>query len=230
MATRPPRIKSLPIFHFVAVFESPRRADRKRASRPIISAAMTRAHEQAGLRKPADRASEMRAIDREDLELLAVDGRTQQAMSAVSPSEAPVIGFLNFASRVWFFRESRPIRRAWIQRFLSLLFCRGQNGENQVADHRRRQHESREAVKQQGPILKKTSAAGRPPGSSFPDQVWVRIAESLRTSGRCRRQVESPVCIFATAGRCDVEICHNVRRCPGRSWAGRGCCCASPAR
>src|ERR1017187_6326446 len=33
---------------------------------------MPGAHEQAGLREPADRAPEMRAIDREDLELLAI--------------------------------------------------------------------------------------------------------------------------------------------------------------
>jgi hypothetical protein len=38
----------------------------------IVSAAMTGTHEQAGLRKPADRTSEMRAVDGKNLERLAI--------------------------------------------------------------------------------------------------------------------------------------------------------------
>src|ERR1700688_884188 len=39
----------------------------------IVGTPMTWAHEETGLREPANRASQMRAIDREDLELIAVD-------------------------------------------------------------------------------------------------------------------------------------------------------------
>src|SRR5262249_18885673 len=37
----------------------------------VIGSAMTRTHEEAGLRKPADRAAQMRAVDCKDLELLS---------------------------------------------------------------------------------------------------------------------------------------------------------------
>src|SRR5580698_1097060 len=39
----------------------------------VVGAAVTRTHEQSRLRKPSDRASEVGAIDREHLELVAVD-------------------------------------------------------------------------------------------------------------------------------------------------------------
>ena len=38
----------------------------------IVNAAVARTHEQVGLREPAHRTSEVRAIDRKDLEILAV--------------------------------------------------------------------------------------------------------------------------------------------------------------
>src|SRR5262249_10834975 len=38
----------------------------------VVSAAVTRAHEELGLREPADRAAQMRAIDREHLEILTL--------------------------------------------------------------------------------------------------------------------------------------------------------------
>ncbi len=94
----------LAVLHFVLVLEQSalRRPGSARAIL-VVHAAVARAHEQARLREPAHRASEVRAVDGEDLELSRRDRRrTQQGMLSVSPSETPVIGFLNFASRVWF--------------------------------------------------------------------------------------------------------------------------------
>src|SRR5258707_1317380 len=62
------------VFDFVRIFEQPalRRTGGTRAV-AVIRAAVARAHEQAGLRKPADGAAQVRAIDGKNLELFAGD-------------------------------------------------------------------------------------------------------------------------------------------------------------
>src|ERR1700756_4849134 len=62
------------VFDFVRIFEQPalRRTGGTRAV-AVIRSAVAWAHEQTGLRKPADWAAQVRAIDRENLELIAGD-------------------------------------------------------------------------------------------------------------------------------------------------------------
>src|SRR5438132_8677512 len=61
-------------FDLVGIFEQAtlRRSGGARAVR-IVGATVTRAHEQVRLREPTDGAPEVRAVDREDLELLACE-------------------------------------------------------------------------------------------------------------------------------------------------------------
>src|SRR5262245_34608504 len=67
-----PAHAELAVADLVLVLEQPprRRAGSARAVL-VVDAAMTRAHEQPRLREPANRAAEVRAVDREDLELVA---------------------------------------------------------------------------------------------------------------------------------------------------------------
>ncbi len=67
---------------------------------PVICSAVARAHEKARLRKPPHRAAQVRAINREYLEPAVSTWRTQQGMSAVSPSEACATGLRYVARRV----------------------------------------------------------------------------------------------------------------------------------
>ena len=62
------------VFDFVRIFEEPalRRSRRARAI-AVVCAAVTRTHEQAGLREPADGAAEMCAVDGKHLKLIARD-------------------------------------------------------------------------------------------------------------------------------------------------------------
>jgi hypothetical protein len=62
------------VFQFVGIFEHPSfRRTRGTRAVTIIRAAMTRAKEQAGLRKPANRATEVGAVDCENLKLICFD-------------------------------------------------------------------------------------------------------------------------------------------------------------
>src|ERR1700692_762086 len=66
--------QQLSLLHHVAILkQTALRRSRGARSVGIVGAPMTWAHEETGLREPANRASQMRAIDREDLELIAVD-------------------------------------------------------------------------------------------------------------------------------------------------------------
>ncbi len=89
------------VFNFVWIFEKPalRRAGGARAV-AVVCAAVAWAHEEPGLRKPANRTSEVRAVHGEDLELIASDPRTQHAVSTVLPSVGITYGFRKVASRV----------------------------------------------------------------------------------------------------------------------------------
>src|SRR5262249_58353503 len=61
-----------PVLNFVRIFEKPafRRTGCTRAV-AVISSAMTRAHEQTGLREPAHRTAQMRTVDCKNLELIS---------------------------------------------------------------------------------------------------------------------------------------------------------------
>ena len=68
----------------------------------VIHAAVTGAHEQSRLREPAHRASQVSAVDGEDLKLLArAGGAPSRECCRSRRPETLEIGFLNFASRVW---------------------------------------------------------------------------------------------------------------------------------
>src|SRR5262249_47599164 len=62
------------VVHFVWIFEQTalRRARGARAV-AVVCSAMTRAHEEPGLRKPTNATAKVRAVDGEDLESLAFD-------------------------------------------------------------------------------------------------------------------------------------------------------------
>src|SRR5262245_49703352 len=63
----------LTVAHLVLVLEqAARRRPRRMGAVLVVHAAVARAHEQARLREPAHRAAEVRAVDREDLELLGL--------------------------------------------------------------------------------------------------------------------------------------------------------------
>src|SRR5260370_20232894 len=65
---------ALPIFNLAGIFKQATFWRSRRAGTVlVVSAAMARAHEQIRLCEPANWTSEVRAIDREDLELLAVN-------------------------------------------------------------------------------------------------------------------------------------------------------------
>ena len=82
-------IAELAVLDLVVVLEEAarRRAGGARAVR-VVGAAVAGAHEEPRLREPAHRAAEVRAVDGEDLELLAGDAPHPAGMSAVSPSQA----------------------------------------------------------------------------------------------------------------------------------------------
>ena len=62
------------VLNFVRILEQPAfRWTRRARAVAVVRSAVARAHEQTGLRKPADRAAEVRAVDGKNLELLAFD-------------------------------------------------------------------------------------------------------------------------------------------------------------
>ena len=64
--------QQIPMLHLVAIFkQAALRRPGGAGTVRIVDAAVARAHEQARLREPTDRTTQMRAIDREDLELLS---------------------------------------------------------------------------------------------------------------------------------------------------------------
>src|SRR4029077_606874 len=62
------------VLHFMGVFKKPAlRGTRGPRAIAVVRAAVTWAHKQAGLRKPSNRTTEVRAVDRENLELISGD-------------------------------------------------------------------------------------------------------------------------------------------------------------
>ena len=140
----PPRDPELAALDLVLVLEEPawRRARGARAV-GVVGAAVARAHEEARLREPAHRTAEVRAVDREDLELRRPPSSSPSTgCRAVAVPGCVWTGCGRWPSAVCpSGNERRDVaERDPVQRRGS---ARGLRGREQVADDRRRQRTRR---------------------------------------------------------------------------------------
>src|SRR5271166_980147 len=199
--------QQLPAFHLVGILEQAarRRAGGARAIL-VVHAAMARTHEQSGLREPAHRASQVGAVDSENLKLLALNA-ADPTRNAVGLSVGNTRnGIFKLGQPGLAFRELIELTQRDPAFVLPAIAA--EDRRNQIADDWHCENGDRQAIQQHSNPGKQVS-----PG----DFVFVLIAHCVPPVKDAFAEAAWLACLgrCATSHATTSEISWSVMGCPG---------------